>query len=75
MTVVFADSGIESCPAMFDRHHRMKGAVAVSDEDEAPPSFDTVIQRLAETIKEIDHHNEHLENGASDEGRERKNRT
>ena len=47
-----SDSGVESSPAILDRRCFRH---LEQDEDE-PPSLDTAIQRLAETIKEFDHH-------------------
>ena len=54
----FADSGIESSTtAAFEDHlHGHRGAHSCDDDDESPPSLDTAIQRLAETIKEFDVH-------------------
>ena len=54
----FADSGIESSTtAAFEDHlHGHRGIHSCDDDDESPPSLDTAIQRLAETIKEFDVH-------------------
>ena len=54
----FADSGIESSTtAAFEDHlHGNRGVHSCDDDDESPPSLDTAIQRLAETIKEFDVH-------------------
>ena len=53
-----SDSGIESSTAVaFEEHHRRAmDSRSYDDDDESPPSLDTAIQRLAETIKEFDVH-------------------
>ena len=55
---LITDSGIESSTAVtFEDHHRgTRDGHSGDDDDESPPSLDTAIQRLAETIKEFDVH-------------------